>query len=91
MSPEAVPCLPRGVRLHEDRVRGGWVLLAPERALALDGIGHAILAEIDGRRSLGDIARTLAERHDAPPEQVLEDCTGFLRSLAERRIVETMP
>ena len=48
MDPAAIPALPRGVRLHHDRVRGGWVLLAPERAVTLDTIAHAILSEVDG-------------------------------------------
>ena len=46
-----IPALPRGVRLHHDQVRETWVLLAPERAITLDAIGHAILNEVDGIRS----------------------------------------
>ena len=38
------PVLPRGVRLHDDRVRGTKVLLGPETALMLDEIGAAIIA-----------------------------------------------
>ncbi len=38
------PLLPRGVRLHDDRVRGVPVLLGPERAVILDAIGQAILS-----------------------------------------------
>ena len=87
----AVPRMPRGVRLHEDRVRGGWVLLAPERALALDAVGHAILSEVDGTRSVGAIATLLAERYGAPPGDVARDCAEFLRGLADRRIVDLSP
>ena len=60
MIAEATPVLPRGVRLHFDRVRGSWALLAPERAIALDEIGHAILAEVDGARDVRTIAASLA-------------------------------
>jgi pyrroloquinoline quinone biosynthesis protein D len=82
------PALPRGVRLHWDRVRGAWALLAPERAIRLDDIGHAILAEVDGRRDVTAIASTLADRFGAPPEEVLADTRDFLAGLAERRLVD---
>ena len=88
MNAAAIPVLPRGVRLHHDRVRGVWVLLAPERALMLDPAGHAILSAIDGRRSLGAIAADLATRFGAPEETVLADTAEYLTGLAERRIVE---
>jgi pyrroloquinoline quinone biosynthesis protein D len=82
------PLFPRGVRLHRDRVRGGWALLAPERAIRLDEIGHAILAEVDGRRDVATIAAALAARFAAPPEEVLADTREFLGGLAERRLVD---
>ena len=56
-----IPCLPRGVRLPHDRIRDAWVLLAPERAITLDAVGHAILNEVDGARSFGDIWRRRAD------------------------------
>ena len=60
------PALPRGVRLHWDRVRGTWALLAPERAIRLDDIGHAILVEVAGARSVAEIAGALAARFERP-------------------------
>jgi pyrroloquinoline quinone biosynthesis protein D len=81
------PALPRGVRLHWDRVRGTWALLAPERAIALDDAGHAILAEVDGERDVAAIAAALAARFGAPPAEVLADTRDFLGGLAERRLV----
>lgn len=88
LADSARPYLPRGVRLHHDRVRGNWVLLAPERALKLDPISHAIVSEIDGERSLSQIASTLSERYGAPLEQVGKDLRGFLAALLERRMLE---
>jgi pyrroloquinoline quinone biosynthesis protein D len=82
------PMLPRGVRLHWDRVRGSWTLLAPERAIRLDEIGHAILAEVDGHRDVATIAADLAERFGAPAGEVLADTRDFLAGLAERRLVD---
>lgn len=91
MSPASIPFLPRGVRVHEDRVRGMSVLLAPERALKLDAIGLAILGEVDGTASFGEIVSRLAARYQAPEERIAVDAAGFLDGLVERRILEVRP
>ena len=83
-----VPALPRGVRLHYDRVREVWVLLAPERAVTLDAVGHAILSEVDGQRSFGEISQMLADKYDAPSEQIAKDSAGFLSALRDRRFLD---
>ena len=79
-----IPVLPRGVRLHHDTVRDTWVLLAPERAVTLDPVGHAILSEVDGTRSFGEIASALAARYDAPVKEIRKDSAGFLEALRTR-------
>ncbi|WP_299672032.1 pyrroloquinoline quinone biosynthesis peptide chaperone PqqD [uncultured Roseobacter sp.] len=86
-----IPALPRGVRLHRDRVRGTWVLLAPERAVTLDQIGHAILSEVDGHRSFGEITQALADRYSAPVEQIRDDSASFLTALRNRRFLDVTP
>lgn len=83
----AIPYLPRGVRLHDDRLRGVRVLLAPERAMQLDAVGDAILSELDGVRDLAAVIATLCERYDAPVAQVSEDVRAFLTGLIDRRMV----
>ncbi len=88
MQPAEIPFLPRGVRLHWDRVRETWVLLAPERAITLDQVGHAILSEVDGSRSFGEITAELAAKYNAPQEQISKDSAGFLGALRERRFLE---
>ncbi|MEM6482435.1 MAG: pyrroloquinoline quinone biosynthesis peptide chaperone PqqD [Pseudomonadota bacterium] len=88
MAPSDIPCLPRGVRLHYDQVRKNWMLLAPERAIPLDEVGHAILKEVDGTRSFGEITTALAEKYDAPVAQVQEDSAGFLSALKNRRFLD---
>jgi pyrroloquinoline quinone biosynthesis protein D len=84
----AIPIIPRGVRLHEDKVRGMWVLLAPERTINLDPIGLAILQEVDGTRSFGDLVALLAAKYDAPVDQITGDVAEFITGLADRRIME---
>ncbi|MDN5567168.1 MAG: pyrroloquinoline quinone biosynthesis peptide chaperone PqqD [Paracoccus sp. (in: a-proteobacteria)] len=87
ITPDDVPYLPRGVRLENDRVRNIRVLQAPERAMQLDQIGDAILAELDGSRSMGQITRDLAARYDAPVDEIAGDVRDFLSGLIERRMV----
>lgn len=84
----SVPRMPRGVRLQEDRVRGGWVLLAPERAIALDAVGHAIVSRIDGTRDFGTIVSDLSNAYGAPEAEIARDSGEFIAALAERRILE---
>lgn len=88
IGPAEIPVLPRGVRIHWDRVRETWVLLAPERAVTLDAVAHAVLAEIDGKRSFGAITEGLAARYDAPAEQIAKDSAGLLGALRDRRFLE---
>lgn len=58
-----VPRMARGVRLHRDEVRGRDVLLYPEGALVLNETAAAVLALVDGRRTVADIAGELAARY----------------------------
>lgn len=85
-----IPSLPRGVRLHHDKVRDAWVLLAPERAVTLDPIGHAILTEVDGTRSFGEITGALAARYSAPQDQIQKDSASFLDALRNRRFLDVI-
>ncbi|WP_425102339.1 pyrroloquinoline quinone biosynthesis peptide chaperone PqqD [Tropicibacter sp. S64] len=91
MNPEDIPSLPRGVRLHFDKIRETWVLLAPERAVTLDAVGHAVLSEVDGTRSFGEITLALSEKYNAPQEQIAADSAGFLGALRDRRFLDVTP
>jgi pyrroloquinoline quinone biosynthesis protein D len=80
--------LARGVRLQEDTVRGQTVLLAPERALALDEIAVMIVKALDGERSLDAIAEEFSAKFEAPKEQVLGDVIAFVAEFSKRRMLE---
>ncbi|MEI4470605.1 pyrroloquinoline quinone biosynthesis peptide chaperone PqqD [Frigidibacter sp. MR17.24] len=86
-----VPVLPRGVRWRWDPVRRTHVLLGPERALMLDEIGHAVIAEVDGLTDIDGIARRLAERYGAPEAEIRADVAEFLGGLARSRLLEMRP
>ncbi len=85
------PYLPRGVRMHKDRVRGGVVLLAPEKAILLDDIGVAILSRVDGKRRFGEIIADLAKTFKAPAEQIETDVQQFLGGLRARMYLRVTP
>jgi pyrroloquinoline quinone biosynthesis protein D len=84
----AVPFLPRGVRLHFDKVRETHFLLGPERALILDDISQIILSQVDGKRSVGAICADLAETYTAPVNQITGDTLALLNDLADKRLLE---
>ena len=54
--------LPAWVRLHFDRVRDRWVLLAPERVLFPCATSVTILERLDGGRAVGGLVDELARR-----------------------------
>lgn len=91
MQPAEIPVLPRGVRVHHDGVRDAWVLLAPERVLSLDPVGQAILAQVDGARSFGEIVAALAAAYNAPETEIARDAAEFLGALRDRRFLEVRP
>ena len=82
--------LARGVRLRRDDVRGQTVLLAPERAMALDEIAIKIVEALDGKRSIDAIADDFAAEFQAPREEIATDVLAFLRELANRRMLQVM-
>lgn len=85
---DAKPRLARGVRLNEDRVRGGWNLLAPERVLKANGTSVEILKLCDGERTFDDIVGLLAERFATDRGRIETDAGALLSDLAAKRMVE---
>lgn len=88
LDPSSVPRLARGVRLREDRVRGGWNLLAPERVLVANPIAVEVLQLCDGARSFGTIVDTLSEKFAADRTRIETDSSALLQDLVAKRMVE---
>lgn len=84
---EAVPRFAPGVRLRHDTVRGGWVVLAPERLFVPDEHAVEVLRLVDGKRSLGAIVDDLAARYDAPRDAIAADVAAMLRDLGGKGAV----
>lgn len=88
IAPGARPRLARGVRLREDRVRGGWNVLAPERVLRPNPVAVEVLKLCDGARSFDDIVSELGSRFQVERERIVADASALLVDLAEKRMVE---
>jgi pyrroloquinoline quinone biosynthesis protein D len=83
------PKLSSGVRLSEDRVRGGFNLLAPEHVLRVNASSAAILNLCDGVRRVGDIADLLAAEYEVDRSRIERDTIALIKDLSSRRMVET--
>jgi pyrroloquinoline quinone biosynthesis protein D len=88
ISPDALPRLPRGVRLVHNEAQGGWVLLAPERVFKADAIAAEIIKRCTGEATFAAIVDDLAETFSAPRERVVADVSMILRTLADRKLLE---
>lgn len=80
----AVPVLHPYVRLQEDKVRGGWVLQAPERVLLLDESARVIVGAIDGDRPVAAIIDGFVADYDAPRAEIGADVIAVMRLLLDR-------
>lgn len=80
----SVPGLWKLARLQFDDVRQQTVLLYPEGVVLLNATGATILELCDGRRSVADIAATLAERYHV---DVLADVLEYLNGLVGQGLV----
>lgn len=90
LDPSARPTLPRGVRLKHDELRGGWVLLAPERLLKLDAVSVEVLKRCTGNTALAAIVDDLASAFDAPRERIAADVDAMLAGLVAKRLVDML-
>jgi pyrroloquinoline quinone biosynthesis protein D len=82
-----VPKLATGVRLQYNKVRGCWILLAPERVIVPDETALEILRRCDGRASLGAIIDELAASYDEERAVIAEDVCKMVDELAEKGIL----
>lgn len=85
---DARPRLARGVKLAEDRVRGGWNVLAPERVLKANATTVEILKLCDGGRTFHEIVEELAARFSADPARIESDAGALLADLRIKRMVD---
>lgn len=84
---DTVPRFGAGVKFRFDKVRGAWVLLAPERLFQPDETAVEILKLIDGVCTIGAIADTLAARFAAPRDLIAADVVIVLQDLADKGVI----
>jgi pyrroloquinoline quinone biosynthesis protein D len=77
MTPKFAP----GVRLQEDKARGRWIVMAPERMFIPDEIALEVLRLVDGARDEAAIVAVLAEKFAAPAEVIAGDVRVMLEDL----------
>lgn len=68
-----IPRFPRGVRLKEDKARGRWIVMAPERMFVPDETALEVLRMVDGARDVAAIVDALAAKFDAPRAEIEGD------------------
>lgn len=79
-----IPRFARGVRLHEDKARGRWVMMAPERMFIPDETALEVLRLVDGVRDVDAIVDALANSFDAPREDIAADVRPMLEELVAK-------
>jgi len=75
-----------GVRLQEDRARGRWVVMAPERLFVPDETALEVLRLVDGARGEAAVVDALATKFAAPREVIAADVAALLDDLRGRGV-----
>lgn len=76
--------LPAWVRLHFDRVRDRWVLLAPERVMFPCATSVTVIERLGEGRGLGELVTSLADEFEAPRATISDDVRRMLQGLADQ-------
>lgn len=79
-----IPRFARGVRLQEDKARGRWIVMAPERMFVPDETALEVLRLVDGARDIEAIVDALAARFDAPRDVIAEDVRPMIEDLVAK-------
>lgn len=72
-----------GVMLRQDRVRGHWQLLGPERVLILDEVALEVVRAATAQPpvTVGAAIGTLAGQFDAPRQEIAADVLELLADM----------
>lgn len=79
-----IPRFAGGVRLHHDRARERWVVMAPERMFVPDETALEVLQLVDGARDVDAIVDALAAKFDAPRDVIAADVRAMIDDLLAR-------
>jgi coenzyme PQQ biosynthesis protein PqqD len=85
------PALASKARLRFDRISGGYMLLYPERGLALNATATSILKLCDGARTLETIVVELHREYaDRSDDDVRHEVVDFLEELLKRGLLRVL-
>ena len=85
------PALAAKVRLQVDTARGESVLLYPEGILVLNATAEEIVRRCDGRTTVDDVIRALANEYEASEETLRQDVLETLADLRARNLILFAP
>ncbi|NQU41234.1 MAG: PqqD family protein [Lentisphaerae bacterium] len=90
----AVQCFRQSPDVVYRRVAGESILVPirgnvadMQRLYALDGVGEFAWQQLDGQRSVADVAAAIAQAFDVDQETALTDLVTFLDQLLEQGVV----
>jgi len=87
LNSESRPALAGHVRLQNDPVDGGPVLLYPEGLLKLNETAQAILSRCDGNTTIGEIVSRLDLEYNAGAETLMADVIECLAGFHHEQLV----
>ncbi|MCX7370003.1 MAG: pyrroloquinoline quinone biosynthesis peptide chaperone PqqD [Alphaproteobacteria bacterium] len=79
-----IPHFAPGVRLHHDKARARWVVMAPERMFIPDETALEVLHLVDGARDLDAIIDALVAKFAAPRDAIAADVHAMVEDLTNR-------
>jgi coenzyme PQQ biosynthesis protein PqqD len=89
MEPASRPALAAKARLRFDRTTGGYMLLYPERGLALNPTAASILKLCNGELTVDGIVEALQREYaERPAPELRKDVLEFLEELARRGLLQ---
>ena len=92
IAPTSRPQLAPKVRVRYDRRGQQYMLLYPEKGLALNPTAAAIVALCTGEHTVEAIVEQLAATCDTEPrERLVRDTLAFLQSMADRGLLKESP
>jgi pyrroloquinoline quinone biosynthesis protein D len=87
VSADSRPLIPKGVRMHYDKVREKYAVLGPERVYWPDSVSVDILNLCDGQLSVSGIAQQLAQSYAAPAGTIEADVLEFIQSWTDLHLL----
>lgn len=87
MNPQARPTLTQRVAWQHAADEAVIIDLQGRRVMGLNATGSFLWGQMDGQRSVQDLAALVATEFGVPTERALQDVVGFLEGMSTRGFV----